>query len=62
MHDFPSRELAREILYGVKPQTIKEAEGIELKFNPDYYRILTREEVDEADLGIEQFLRNGASS
>ena len=30
-----------------------------LKFNPDYYRILTQEEIDQADLDMESYLRKG---
>ena len=40
-HDYPTKTEAEEVLHGVKPADLQAASDIKLKFNPDYYRILT---------------------
>ena len=45
-------------MHGVKPTDLKAASDIKLKFNPDYYRILTQDEIERADRELETYLRS----
>jgi len=48
-HDFPNKELAHQILPNIDPELMQNTLEKELKFNPNYYRIYTPEEIMEAE-------------
>ena len=45
-HDFPTGEKARQLLPNLSPKILDEVAERQLKFNPNYYRIWTPEELD----------------
>ena len=48
-HDFPSEELGHRMLPNVDPALLQSTLTQELQFNPNYYRIYTPREIDEAE-------------
>ena len=46
-HDFPTDEKARQLLPNLSPKILDEVAERQLKFNPNYYRIWTPEELDK---------------
>ena len=48
-HDFPGEEQAQQMLPNVAPSLVQETLSTQLKFNPDYYRIYTPSEIEEAE-------------
>ena len=54
IHSYPSMEDGQNLLSGVPPELINKTLNTELKFNPNYYRIWTSEEIEAAENQVEQ--------
>jgi hypothetical protein len=48
-HDYPDMEKGRAMLPNVDPALMQECMERQLKFNPYYYRIMTPEEIEQAE-------------
>lgn len=48
-HDYPDEAAAHRLLPGVDPTLQQNTLNTELKFNPNYYRIYTAKEIEEAE-------------
>ena len=48
-HDFPDMERGRTLLPNTDPKYLEESLKTQLKFNPNYYRIWTPEEIEQAE-------------
>lgn len=48
-HDYPDMEKGRAMLPNVDPALMQESMERQLKFNPYYYRIMTPEEIEQAE-------------
>ena len=48
-HDFPSRDIAHKMLPNVDPNLMQTTLATQLKFNPNYYRIHSPQEIEEAE-------------
>ena len=53
-HDFPDYEAGHRVLAGVDPQLEQSTLETQLQFNPEYYRIYTPHEIEEAENMVAQ--------
>lgn len=51
-HDFPSAEVAAQMLPNVDPELLQATLNTELQFNSNYYRIHTPQEIEDAERSL----------
>ena len=51
-HDFPNEERSRELLPETDQELLERTLQTELQFNPNYYRIHTPQEIEEAERAL----------
>lgn len=53
-HEFPTKEQAKQMLPDFDQELLEQTLNTQLQFNPNYYRIHTPQEIEEAERAIEE--------